>query len=235
LLIVKDEVEIALLRHSQRIIDEVSFPQYFESARVGALDADVQAELIYAMLAAGADTAMTYQSFRSDTYGSGTWSLPIQHRRIQKGDIILTEPVPFVSRYNTEKMLTFAVGKDVPESQRRGAEIVHECLLLALDEMKPGRPLRPIFDKCEQHLQKKGYAGSTVLIGHWIGMANHEGPRFTPEGMEDIILEPGMVMAWHPNLVVPGEVRTCSSATPLITESGVENMCKLPAEPMYYL
>ena len=235
LLIVKDEVELALIRHSQKIIDEVSYPQYFQSAVVGAVDADVQAELLCAMLSAGADPIQTYQSFRADTYGSGTWSLPVEQRRIQKGDIILTEPVPWVGRYNSEKMFTFSVGKNVPDSQMRGAEAAYEGVLLALEEMKPGKPLRPIFDKCERHLQKRGYAGSSVLVGHWIGIANHEGPRFTAEGTEDIILQPGMVMAWHPNLVVPGEVRTCSSATPLITENGVEDLCKLPMQPMYYL
>ncbi|MBI3948862.1 MAG: aminopeptidase P family protein [Acidobacteria bacterium] len=240
LVIVKDDVELAFMRHAQKIIDEVVYPQYQKSAVVGALDADAQFELLSAMLKAGVDIRNSSVSFGAAPYSSGTWAGPVANRRIQKGDIILSEPIPYVKRYNVEKMFTFAVGKDIPESQKRGAQVIYESFLMALDELKPGREMRSIFEKCNNFIKSKGYEeGSTVLIGHWIGAAgartSHEGARITSEGTQGLILQPGMVLSWHPNVVVPGEVRTCCSACLLITEKGVESLSKIPMEPLYYV
>ncbi len=99
-----------------------------------------------------------------------------------------------------------------------------------------GRPIGALLQ--DPVLKNKGYAeGATVLIGHFIGMDNHEGGRITEEGTKGVILEPGMVISWHPNVVVPGEggVRTICSDTILVTEKGAEMMSKLPMEPIVYL
>ena len=239
LVIVKDDVELALMRHAQKIIDEVAYPQYQKSLVPGTLDAVAYAEVLSAMKVAGADSYSSFLIFGAAPYDSGTWASGIENRPIQKGDIILTEPIPRVQRYTTEQMFTFAMGRDFPETQERGAQVIYDSFLLALDELKPGRELRPVFEKCENFIKSKGYEGSTVLIGHWIGAAgsysSHEGARITSEGTAGLILEPGMVLSWHPNVVVPGEVRTCCSACLLITDQGVENMSKIPLEPMYYI
>ncbi len=113
--------------------------------------------------------------------------------------------------------------------------MIYDSFLLALDELKPGREMKPILEKCTNFIKSKGYEGSTVLIGHWIGLDGHQGARITPEGTKGLILKPGMVLSWHPNVVVPGEVRTCCSACLLITDKGVESMSKIPLEPMYYV
>ncbi len=236
LAIVKDEIELGLMRHAQRIIDEVAFPQYQKSLKVGALDADVYADVLDAMLRAGADASSTRLILGAAPYDSGTWASGVIDRRIQAGDIILTEPIPRVRSYQTERMFTFAVGRNVPDSQKRGAQVVHESFLLTLEELRPGRELLVAYNKCNDYIKSKGYEeGATVLIGHWIGVDNHQGWRITEEGTRGLILEPGMVLSWHPNIVVPGKLRTCSSACLLITERGVENMSKVPMEPMDYV
>jgi len=238
LLIVRDKVELGLMRHAQRIIDEVTYPLFQELLRPGALDTYVYAEIFYAMLRAGADSLNTPITtrllFGAAPYSSGTWAGGAENRRLQKGDIILTEPIPRVRFYQTEKMYTFAIGKDIAESQKRGAQVIYDSFLIALDELKPGREMKPILEKCQNFIKSKGYKdGSTVMIGHWIGGDNHQGPLITPEGTEGLILEPGMVLSWHPNVVVRGEVRTCCNACLLITDKGVENMSKIPLKPMY--
>lgn len=240
LVIVRDEVELALMRHSQKIIDEVTYPLFQELLVAGALDADVYADLFYAMLKAGADSLNTPITtrllFGAASYDSGTWAGGAENRRLQKGDIILAEPIPRFHFYQTEKMFTFAIGKDVPESQKRGAQVIYDSFLMALGELKPGREMKRVFEKCNNFIKSKGYKdGSTVMIGHWIGGDNHQGALITSEGTEGLILQPGMVLSWHPNVVVPGEVRTCCSACLLMTDTGVENMSKIPLEPMYYV
>ena len=236
LVIVKDDVELALMRHAQRIVDEVAYPQYQKSLTAGALDADAYTEIFCSMLKAGADTLNSRLIFGAAPYSSGTWASGVENRRIQDTDIILTEPIANVRDYEMEKMFTFAFERDVPETQKRGAQVIYDSFLLALDELKPGREMKPIFEKCTDFIKSNGYEeGSTVLIGHWIGIDNHQGGRITSEGTSGLILKPGMVLSWHPNVVVPGKVRTCCSACLLITDEGVEMMSKIPMQPMYYL
>ncbi len=236
LAIVKDPVELGLMRHSQRMIDEVAFPVYQSSLRPGALDADVYADVLDAMLRAGADASSTRLILGAAPYDSGTWASGVVDRQIQAGDIILTEPIPRVRSYQVERMFTFAVGRNVPETQKRGAQVVHESFELTMNELKPGVEMLGVYEKCNNYIKSKGYEeGSTVLIGHWIGVGNHEGWRISPEGTKGLMLQPGMVLSWHPNIVVPGQLRTCSSACILITEQGAENMSKVPMEPMHYV
>jgi len=235
---VKDEAEIALMRYTAKISDEVAIPLIKKMLVPGTLDKDIFTEVLYAMMKSGADASMLILG--AAPYSAGIWATAAQHRPITKGDIVLCEPIVVANGFQTERMFTFAVGnpESIPESQKRGAQVVYESFQIVLEEMKPGKELRAVYEKANNHIKTKGYPeGSTVLIGHFIGRNNHEGPRITSEGTAGIILQPGMVISWHPNVVVPGEggVRTICSSTLLITDKGVEMMSKLPMEPMVYV
>lgn len=234
---VKDEAEIALMRYTARISDEIAIPLIKKMLVPGTLDKEIFTEVLYSMMKAGADSSNLILG--AAPYSAGIWATAAQNRPIAKGDIVLCEPIVVANGFQTERMFTFAVGKpeDIPESQKRGAQVVYESFQIVLEEMKPGRELRAVYEKANDYIKSKGYAeGSTVLIGHFIGRNNHEGPRITSEGTKGLVLQPGMVISWHPNVVVPGEggVRTICSSTLLITDKGVEMMSKLPMEPMVY-
>lgn len=232
--VVKDEIEIALIRFAQRYLDEIALPAYKEYLRVGATDYEVAGKVMGALLERGAG-AQTWLLWDAGPAGAGTWASGTRGRKVQSGDIVLTEPTPNVAGYQSEKMYAFAMGRDIPESQRRGAQVVYDAFLEIMDSLKPGKELTPIVDRAEAHLREQGYTGNTVAIGHWIGMQNHEGPRFTAEGIKGWVLQPNMVMSWHPNVVVPGEVRTTCSTCILITDKGAEDLSAVKMEPLYYL
>ncbi len=236
LVLVKDAVELGLMRYAQRIIDEVAYPQYQKSLKVGRLDSEVYADVLDAMLRAGSDAANSRLILGGGPYDSGAWAGGVEKRPLEADDIVLTRPIPRVQHYQMEKMFTFALSRSIPESQKRGAQVVHEAFLLTLEELKPGLEMRPIYEKVTNYIRSKGYAeGSWVPIGHWIGVDSHQGWRITSQGTRDLILQPNMILSWHPNVVVPGEARTCSSACLLITDAGVENMSKIPMHPTYVI
>lgn len=235
---VKDENEIALIKYTAKVSDEVAFPLIKKMLVPGTLDTDIFTEVLYAMMKGGANSSMLILG--AAPYSAGIWATEAQNRPITKGDIVLCEPIITYAGYQSERMFTFAVGKpeEIPESQKRGAQVIYESFQMVLEEMKPGRELKEVYEKVNNHIKEKGYSeGSTVLIGHFIGRNNHEGPRITSEGTKGLILRPNMVISWHPNVVVPGEggVRTICSSTLLITETGVEMLSKLPMDPIVYV
>lgn len=234
----RDNVELAILKWTAQLSDEIAVPLIKKMLVPGTIDRDIFTEVLYALMKAGSDSPRLILG--AAPYSEGIWATAAQDRPIQKGDIVLCEPIIPLRSYQTERMYTFAIGKppDIPESQKRGAQVIYESFQIVMQEMKPGRDLGEIFVKANNHIKSNGYpAGSTVLIGHFIGMDNHEGGRITEEGAKGVILEPGMVISWHPNVVVPGNggVRTICSSSLLVTATGVEMMSKLPMEPIVYL
>jgi Xaa-Pro aminopeptidase len=233
-IVVKDEVELALIRFAQGLIDEVAYPVFREVLRPGAMDQAVYARVLASMLERGANPA-TVLLFDAGPAGSGTWASGTRGRRLEKGDIILSEPTPNIAGYQSEKMYTFALGREIPESQKHGSEVIYEAYQLLMSELKVGQELTPIVQRVEAFIRSHGYDGSTVPVGHWIGTQNHEGPRFTVEGTRGWVLQKDMVMSWHPNIVVPGKVRTTCSTCVLLTEKGAEDLSTIKMEPIYYL
>lgn len=233
-IVVKDEVELALIRSAQRIIDEVAYPSFRKELRPGAMDQAVYARVLASMLERGASPA-TVLLFDAGPAGSGTWASGTRGRRLEKGDIVLSEPTPSIAGYQSEKMYTFALGREIPESQKRGSQVIFEAYQLLMGELKVGQELTPIVQKVEAFIRSHGYDGSTVPVGHWIGTQNHEGPRFTVEGTRGWVLQKDMVMSWHPNIVVPGKVRTTCSTCVLLTEKGAEDLSSIKMEPIYYV
>jgi Xaa-Pro aminopeptidase len=231
---VKDEVEITLIRFAQRFLDELAYPAFREHLRPGAVDYEVAGKVLGKLLEHGAGAA-TWLLWDAGPAGAGTWASGARGRALQRGDIVLSEPTPNIAGYQSEKMYVFALPGEIPESQKRASQVVYEAYLQILEDLKPGRELTPIVERGEDYLRKHGYPGSTVPIGHWIGTQNHEGPRFTSEGTAGWVLEPNMVMSWHPNLVIPGEARTTCSTCVLITDRGAEDLSSVKMEPIYYL
>jgi Xaa-Pro aminopeptidase len=238
LVVTRDEIELPIMKWTARLSDEIAVPLIKKMLVPGTIDREIFTEVLYALMKAGSDNPRLILG--AAPYSAGIWATPAQDRPIQKGDIVLCEPIVPLRYYQTERMYTFAIGKPatIPESQKRGAQVIYESFQIVMDEMKPGRELRDIYVKANNHIKSKGYPeGSTVLIGHFIGTDNHEGGRITEEGTKGIVLKPGMVISWHPNVVVPGDggVRTICSSSLLITDKGVEMMSKLPMEPIVYL
>ncbi len=233
-IVVKDEVELALIRFAQRIIDEIAYPMFRETLHPGEIDQMVYARVFASMLERGANPG-TVLLFDAGPAGSGTWASGARGRKLEKGDIILSEPTPNIAGYQSEKMFTFALGHEIPESQKRGSQVIFEAYQLLMGELKVGRELTPIVEKVDAFIRSQGYDGSTVPVGHWIGTQNHEGPRFTAEGTRGWVLEKNMVMSWHPNVVVPGKVRTTCSTCVLLTDDGAQDLSSIKMEPIYYV
>jgi Xaa-Pro aminopeptidase len=234
LIVVKDETELKLIRFAQRYIDEVAYPTFQATLRPGELDHVVYGGVLGNILERGASPS-TVLLFDAGPAGAGTWARGPLGKRLQAGDIVLSEPTPSVAGYQSEKMYTFALGRSIPDSQKHGAEVVYEAFNLVMGELKPDRELTLVLEKLDAFMRRHGYDGCTVPVGHWIGTQNHEGPRFTRTGSRGWVLKPNMVMSWHPNVVIPGKVRTTCSTCVVITPEGAKDLSSVKMQPIYYV
>jgi len=124
----------------------------------------------------------------------------------------------------------FAIGP-LSDRLRRG----YEDMLKVQDRMMELAPERPtwgaIYDECLALAVKLGYADSFMgnrgaqvsFIGHGLGIEIDEYP-FIARGFNDQRLEEGMVFAFEPKVVFPGEGAVGIENTFYLTQSGLKQL-----------
>lgn len=104
--------------------------------------------------------------------------------------------------YYTDMCLTVPVGK-INQEARKLLKVTKLCLEKAINEAKPGKTLNDIGRAVEEIAEQHGYGVVRDLVGHGVGYFAHEDPnvanyRIGNNSKENIVLEPGMVIAIEP-------------------------------------
>jgi Xaa-Pro dipeptidase len=93
--------------------------------------------------------------------------------------------------------------------------------------LRPGTPVADLFEEA-----RAGYEAQGLLrylpgrIGHGLGLGAHEAPSL--DSKANIVLEPGMLFTFEPNLRVPEWGGLQHSDTLLVTENEVEFLTRTP-------
>ncbi len=216
--IVKDEEEVALLRCSAAIGD-AAMRAVKKAVRPGQTDYEIYRVAESEMRRLGAD---------EDTFvllGIGPNQNPmlmesLNSRKINGGNVVVFEVLPYYRHYNTELAVTFSVGT-VSARQKKAAAACEAAYRAGVEKIRPGRPTHEVVDAALDVFRAAGFDSFTHGSGHFIGLDNYEGP---PLRDPELILEPGMVFSFHPNVVIPGEVKEEISGNLLVTPKGFENL-----------
>ena len=104
--------------------------------------------------------------------------------------------------YFTDMAVTVPVGK-VSRLANHLINVTRESLALAINEVAPGCSLLRIAQVIERLVEKHGFTVVHDLVGHGVGLGVHEDPSIphyvcNKYGEQDIILQPGMVIAIEP-------------------------------------
>lgn len=121
--------------------------------------------------------------------------------RLEEGDIIGLDFGAILDGFVGDGAITVAVGKVTPRAQEL-IDTTRECLVLAIDEMRPGRHLGDIGAAVQEHAEEHGFHVIRNFVGHGIGRRMHEDPQVYNYGRRGrgLELRAGMVLAVEPML-----------------------------------
>jgi Xaa-Pro aminopeptidase len=145
-------------------------------------------------------------------------------RKMRKGNVIVYETLPFYLLYNSELAVTFSLGPP-NDMQKRAARACEAAYKSGVATTKPGVTGATVVEASLREFRANGFESFTHAPGHFIGLDNYEGPSLSSQ---DLMLEPGMVFSFHPNLVIPNQVKEEISGLILVTDKGAENLSRYP-------
>ncbi|HEU0264096.1 MAG TPA: Xaa-Pro peptidase family protein [Geobacterales bacterium] len=231
---IKSHYEIHLLQDAALIVDKVH-NRAREIIREGMTDLELAAELEMTARKGGHQGLLRMRAFNAELFYahvfSGTDSAvpayvdtPLGglglnpsfgqgagYKRIERNEPIIVDFAGAHDGYIVDQTRVFAIG-GLSDRMRKG----YDDMLRVQERMKElavqGATWGGIYDGCLKLACELGYqdhfmgaAGSQVsFIGHGIGIEIDEYP-FIARGFSDQTLEPGMVFAFEPKVVFPGE------------------------------
>ena len=214
----KSDAELATMARAAEISRE-AHARAMAAARPGAFEYEVEAEILRAYRAHGAERP-AYGSI----VGSGPNATILHYRRndrrLQDGDLLLIDAGAEYGYYASDVTRTFPVGGRFSRPQREIYELVLESQLAAIAAVRPGVPYTdahdvavkvltaglvrlgliagPVDEAIEQARYKPYYMHRT---SHWLGMDVHDvGDYFGDK--KPRLLEPGMVLTIEPGLYI---------------------------------
>jgi Xaa-Pro dipeptidase len=231
---IKSHYEIHLMKDAADQVDLV-YRRAREVIRIGMTDLDVAAELEHTARKDGHQGLIRMRGFNSEIcYGqifSGTDSAVPTYsdtplggmglnpsfgqgaglKRIEPHEPVIIDFAGCVDGYLSDQTRVFSVG-ELSDELRRAYDDMLKIQALMTRSAEVGMSWGTLYDVCFKSAVDMGYAdsfmgakGSQVsFIGHGLGVEIDEYP-FIARGFNQMMLETGMVFAFEPKVVFPGE------------------------------
>jgi Xaa-Pro dipeptidase len=138
----------------------------------------------------------------------------------QKGELVLIMIWTNANGMHAENERTVAIGP-LNDERRAAYDTILEVRARTKPLFKPGTPVAELYGTAKQAYADLGYAKYTPgRIGHGMGLGAHEEPSL--DANSKIVLAPGMICTFEPNLRIPPWGGLQHSDTLLITDDGCE-------------
>ncbi|MFZ2994970.1 type I methionyl aminopeptidase [Sphingobium sp.] len=119
--------------------------------------------------------------------------------RLKDGDIVNIDVTPLVDGWHGDTSRMFIAG-EAPIKARRLIEVTYECLMLGIEQARPGNHLGDIGHVIQQHAEKHRYGVVRDFCGHGLGRVFHDSPEVVHVGRPGTgpELKPGMFFTIEP-------------------------------------
>ncbi|MBX9883316.1 MAG: type I methionyl aminopeptidase [Sphingomonas sp.] len=118
---------------------------------------------------------------------------------LKSGDIVNIDVTPILDGWHGDSSRMYLVG-DVPLKARRLVELTYECLMLGIEQARPGNHLGDIAHAIQSHAERHRYGVVRDFCGHGLGRLFHDAPEVVHVGRPGTgpELRPGMFFTIEP-------------------------------------
>ncbi|WP_228244315.1 type I methionyl aminopeptidase [Porphyrobacter sp. GA68] len=95
---------------------------------------------------------------------------------LKEGDIVNIDVTPILDGWHGDSSRMYLVG-DVPLKARRLVDVTYECLMLGIEQARPGNRLGDIGAAIQQHAERHRYGVVRDFCGHGLGRLFHDAPE----------------------------------------------------------
>lgn len=120
-------------------------------------------------------------------------------KKLKDGDIVNIDVTPIVDGWHGDTSRMFLVG-DVPLKARKLVDVTYECLMLGIEQARPGNQLGDIGHAIQTHAERHRYGVVRDFCGHGLGRVFHDAPEVIHLGRPGTgpELRPGMFFTIEP-------------------------------------
>jgi methionyl aminopeptidase len=120
-------------------------------------------------------------------------------KALKDGDIVNIDVTPLLDGWHGDSSRMYLVG-DVPLKARRLVDVTHECLMLGIEQARPGNHLGDIGAAIQTHAEANRYGVVREFCGHGLGRLFHDAPEVVHAGRAGTgpELRPGMFFTIEP-------------------------------------
>ena len=185
-------------RLAAEILDAL-VPQVVPGVTTGEIDAIVQRMTLEA---GGVPATLGYRGYTKSCCTS------INHvvchgipgdKVLKDGDVVNIDVTPILDGWHGDTSRMFLVG-DVSIKARKLVDVTHECLMLGLEQARPGNRLGDVANAIQVHAEKHRYGVVRDFCGHGLGRLFHDSPEVIHAGRPNTgpELKPGMFFTVEP-------------------------------------
>ena len=128
-------------------------------------------------------------------------------KTFKDGDIVNIDVTPLLDGWHGDSSRMYLVG-DVPLKARRLVDVTYECLMIGIEQARPGNRVGDIGAAIQRHAEAHRYGVVREFCGHGLGRLFHDAPEVVHAGRPGTgpELRPGMFFTIEPmiNLGKPG-------------------------------
>lgn len=130
-------------------------------------------------------------------------------KKLKDGDILNIDVTVILDGWYGDTSRMYYVGKPSVQAQRL-TQVTYDCLMLGIEQVKPGNTLGDIGHAIQSHAEKHGYGVVRDYCGHGLGRVFHAAPsvlHFGKPGKGEVLRE-GMFFTIEPmiNVGKPGTI-----------------------------
>lgn len=120
-------------------------------------------------------------------------------KTLKSGDIVNVDVTPILNAWHGDTSRMYLIG-DVPLKARRLVEVTHECLMLGIEQARPGNHMGDVANAIQRHAERHRYGVVRDFCGHGLGRLFHDAPEVVHVGRPGTgpELRPGMIFTIEP-------------------------------------